>query len=267
MAKAAVISKGLRDKLGGMLSAARRGELVWLAELVEAAGFVNPDVGVQQRAVLEAIPQCTRSVLSAWEKDGLPAVRRGKGKFYPVLALLAWMYDRFVGPGRPVAAGAGEKGQLLEYLTEDTRWKAANRKLRYERETGELILRSEADRQMVGLILEVKASLLGLPANLAPQLENQSTPAIRRAIASYVHWMCTEMQRGRVPVPSAVGGAIEKLIRRAVGPDEAEEGEKRPPSAATRKGAKGRDTARPRGGKGAKKKAGVKRPVKKRRRK
>jgi len=212
---AKLTAKQQREKFQRLAALAAAGDLPDLDKALRASGYIKADEGIPQADLVNGVERLTRATLAHWRDDGLPYHRIAGRNYYPPLPLIAYIYDHFVRPGRPGLVG-GEDYDAAK--TEDMRYRAKTRKLTYEQLTEVVIDRADAERVMIGIILEVRAALLALPSNITPQVENRPAREIRPILDRYVRWMCSELASGRVPVPAAALADLEAVLARHIPP-------------------------------------------------
>jgi transcriptional regulator with XRE-family HTH domain len=192
-----------------LIASAAEGTAPWLDGLLREGGYVRLDQGVSQA---DLVRECgvTKQLLLDWELDGLPAVKDGRSKRYPILTLIGWMKKKFVRPGRP---RTGDTDQW------DQRNRAASARLKevaLDKETKTLITRDEAEATMASMYGEVRSSLFAMVSQLASQLEHRDAPAIRQIMNQHVTHICRQMAKGRVPdtLQRELDAALERYSRR-----------------------------------------------------
>jgi len=191
----------------------------WLRTLLIEAGYVpRPPaplrILIRQSELVGAVPGLTRATLLAWEARGLPTATEGGAKTYELLEYLKFLHREFVGRGRPATSDGVE---LLKWKARSERFNAELRRVRFELQTKKTIPRSEAEAELVALILVVKAALLAMPAALGRQLENVPATTARQVIEAHVRWLCSRMKEGRPPIPPAAERAIERALAKVKG--------------------------------------------------
>lgn len=211
MPEAAPIKPAQLARFRELVSSAASGTAPWLDGLIRDAGYVRLEEGVTQA---EIVRECgvTRHMLLDWELEGLPAVKEGTTKRYPLLKLVAWMKSKFVRGGRP-REGDGDEW--------DQRGRAASARLKelnLDKEMRTLIPRLEAEGTQSGMVTEMHAALFALASQLPSQLENRDAPAIRGILHQQFTYLCRQMGKGRVPMPEVlhqeVDAALERYERR-----------------------------------------------------
>lgn len=194
------------------IQAAFDGKVPWLDKLLHDAGYTRTGEPVAQSELVASIPGLTRATLLHWEEQGLTATKKSNRKLYRLLDVAAFLHDRFVRPG-PIREGA-DAGDLVYEQTRDTRFRADLRELQLRIKRGELIEKTDAERVMIAMVLQVVAMHRGASAALAPQLANLPATDCRRVLDNYLTWLDAEMSKGRVRVPSAARDAVRTLIDR-----------------------------------------------------
>jgi len=207
-------NRGQQKLFSDSLALAFEGKAKWLDELVRKAGYVHPEDGLSQADLVTNIPRMSRQLLLSWESKGLKAVKHGKNKYYPVIALIAWIYERFVKSGHPPEEG---DDTLHKHKVIDLKYRARIRKLSYKRLAATMIERVEAERNMVRMALEFRAGLLPLAQTVAPQLEHLEAPAISAELERRFEWLLDQLSKDRIPVPPGSEEEITAAIKKALG--------------------------------------------------
>lgn len=223
----------LRKTVAAMLEASRAGRLPWLDALLEDAGYIRLDRGMRQKTLAEAIP---RKTLREWEQDGAPtATGAGRAKYYPPVALVRFLVDRYTkGSSSEAAEAAAIKLDLARIDREERAHDLAEKK-------GAVVQRTQADADLLAIAIEFRAVLGALPGEvheavkLALTIElhqelqdiadsdqvnmNRLTLTLARAVTKtlrrHVASICRSLANGQVPVPPDVVVALDQLIEAA----------------------------------------------------
>ncbi len=201
------MSKYDKDKLKEDLDKAFAGDIKWMDEMIRGSGYVNPNVGIQQKEIISA-GITSRKILADWEVAGLESKTISRNKYYPLIEFIRFMFHR-----RSKSEDGGNK-EYQKWNAEAKKQTALEKMRRNDIEIGKLIDRYESDRKFVSLIMHVIAAIETAYGGLAPQLVNKNIEQIRKIIDKRTDWLCQEMQNNRTPVPSKLAGdQIKKIVR------------------------------------------------------
>ncbi len=107
---------------------------------------------------------------------------------------------------RPAAAHAEGHAEML------AKFKALEAKRDYEQRAGLLVSRADAERDHLRIVLSLRAGLLSLPEQIAPQIANLGTREAAAALRERMEWICQQGQDGRFPVSPDLVAAVDRLV-------------------------------------------------------
>lgn len=137
----------------------------------------------------------------------------------------AWAQRRGrLGYAAPRAADAGD-----DHAAMLSRYRALEAKREYELRIGQLMPRADVEREVLAYVLAVKAALLAMPEQVAPQLANLDARAVEAALAERVAWICQQHHQGLVAIPESLERAIVQLVRQHVAAPAAPPSPPKPP--------------------------------------
>jgi excisionase family DNA binding protein len=151
-----------------------------------------------------------RRTIEAWQKQGLPAHKKGNAYRFDPERVRVWMKAnaRTGEVGRPPEADAlsgfgveaGQPGALKERLGKAELAKrlalARLYNFKYEKERGNYLLASEVRTGSVQSLLAVRAGLMSLAGRLASQLYNRDVREIERRIDEACRQLLEDFARG-----------------------------------------------------------------------
>lgn len=152
------------------LKKAIEGNLQWLDLAIRQAGYIRPDMGVQQSAFHGTLAPKT---LLEWEKDGLEAVRDGRRKYYPIMPFIRFVLDRSIK-----SRGAPDSEDAAAWKNKEAEFKAKERELIYNVKAGKFVEVEEVSKTWAEHINIVRKRLLAIPRALATRLRGESKPAV-----------------------------------------------------------------------------------------
>jgi hypothetical protein len=157
-----------------------------------SAAFVAFLAGVSQAAVSDALATTT-------------CPRNADGSLsWPAIRDWAAREGRWFA--RPAAASEHGHAEML------AKYKALEAKREHEQRAGLLVARSDAERDHLRIVLSLRAALLALPEQIAPQIANLGTREAAAALRERMEWLCQQGQEGRFPIPAELVAAVDRLV-------------------------------------------------------
>jgi hypothetical protein len=189
ISKEARAAKKIRDALKAQVIAAFAGENEDLAGMITNAGYMDPRDGIRKADLVNS-KIIARTDIAVWEKEGLESVMVGRGKYFPVIPLLRFAFDRTVRRKNP------QTEKIRGYAEKDAEFKAKERELKFNIQAGAYIEVEEVKRTWCEHINAVRKRLLAIPRAMATRLQGETRRAtIEKLLKEEVHSALEEMSQ------------------------------------------------------------------------
>lgn len=176
-------SREQKEQMQQGISAAFAGSLNWLDKIIQGAGYIHPEKGVQQKDLAERVT--SRKVLRDWEGAGLKFNAEGRAKFYPLFDLIKFIFNRGIH-------GQGISEDMQKSRAMELEFKALERQAKYKAIVGEMVSADEVKREWAGHIKTVRTRLLALPRSMGATLDGSDSKEIEQVLREEIHLILKE---------------------------------------------------------------------------
>ena len=189
LSKKAKAAKKKKDALRKTVEAAFSGDNEELAEMITAAGYMDPRNGIRKAELINS-SIVGKTDLGRWEKDGLESVMVGRGKYYPVIDLLKFVLDRSIRRKNP------QSESIKQWVEKEAEYKAREREHKFKVSAGEYLPVDEVKRTWCEHINAVRKRLLAIPRAMATRLQGETRRAtIEKILKEEVNNALEEMSQ------------------------------------------------------------------------
>jgi phage terminase Nu1 subunit (DNA packaging protein) len=176
-----------------ILEKLHKGEAPTKSEIKELVDYENgqPNPGTvdNQDQVAHVFGVSVRTVQN-WVRDGMPVMKNGK---YDIKEIQAWKFLRKPGAKSKKSAEAIAENWENKYRE----YKAKLAEIDLKKAMEEVIPRAAAEETLKSLVRAFKKKILGMPRQLAPQLEGLTTVEIRHTMETQINAILTEFAKGK----------------------------------------------------------------------